>query len=532
MKKHLVYHPFLYSLYPIAALIAENLGQFRLSDVIRSVFFTQAIVLILLLIFKLIVRDWQKAALLCTGLILLFFSYGHVYLVLKAWTISTHVIGRHRYLVPMFFLVWVGWAFFILRRIKNTRTLSILMTLSGFIAFSLPSIAILNYAFQPDQRVTNPQPFGFNDINVDENVDLPNIFYIVLDGYGGGDILDEIYDYDNGDFLNFLRSHGFYVADKSKSNYVSTVLSLSSSMNLDYVGNLIKKMDVDSDNEKPIHELIKASQVVSMLRSIGYRIIAFETGYPPTVIDSADIFWDIERDPAGGTYVDTGGLLINPFEEMLLRSSGAVIILDATFIGERIGFLQFQDPQYALHRQRVIYNVTKLSDVPLLEGNYFVFCHILSPHPPFVFGENGEHITPDRHFALADGSGVYVPEEYISGYRDQLKYLNLLLMEAINDLLDRSDDPPLIILQGDHGPGAFTDWYSFENTNIRERSSILNAYYFPGINETIFYPEITPVNSFRMLFNHYFGTDFEIVADKSYFNIWNRPYDYIELPVD
>jgi hypothetical protein len=289
-------------------------------------------------------------------------------------------------------------------------------------------------------------------------------------------------------------------------------------------------MNVDSDNEKPIHELIKNSQAVSMLKSIGYRIIAFETGYPPTVIDNVDILWDIEMDPSGGMYIDTGGLRINTFEEMLLRSSGAIILFDSTFIGERIGLLRLRDPLYALHRQRVIYNITKLSDVPLLEGNYFVFSHVLSPHPPFVFGESGEQITPDRNFALADGAGVYTPEEYLSGYRNQLKHLNSLLMGAINDIFDRSDGSAIIILQGDHGPGAFTDWYSYEKTNVRERSSILNAYYFPGIKETMFYPEISPVNSFRMLFNHYFGTNFETLADKSYFNIWNRPYDYIELP--
>jgi hypothetical protein len=111
-----------------------------------------------------------------------------------------------------------------------------------------------------------------------------------------------------------------------------------------------------------------------------------------------------------------------------------------------------------------------------------------------------------------------------------VSYLNFLLKGAINDILAKSDDSPIIILQGDHGPGAFTDWYSFENTNIKERSSILNAYHFPGIDETFLYPEITPVNSFRMLFNHYFGTDFEILADMSFYNIWNRPYDYIEIP--
>jgi hypothetical protein len=71
-----------------------------------------------------------------------------------------------------------------------------------------------------------------------------------------------------------------------------------------------------------------------------------------------------------------------------------------------------------------------------------------------------------------------------------------------------------MIIQGDHGPSHF---------DTSARMTILNAYYFPG-KESALYPEITPVNSFRLLFNNYFNTDFELLDDVSYYSEY--PYAY------
>ncbi len=45
---------------------------------------------------------------------------------------------------------------------------------------------------------------------------------------------------------------------------------------------------------------------------------------------------------------------------------------------------------------------------------------------------------------------------------------------------------------------------------------ILNAYYLPGVDKDILYPSITPVNSFRLIFNLYFDTNFELLPDENY----------------
>ena len=42
----------------------------------------------------------------------------------------------------------------------------------------------------------------------------------------------------------------------------------------------------------------------------------------------------------------------------------------------------------------------------------------------------------------------------------------------------------------------------------------LNAYHLPGAKKDWFYDGITPVNSFRLVFNHYFGTHYSYLPDR------------------
>jgi hypothetical protein len=49
---------------------------------------------------------------------------------------------------------------------------------------------------------------------------------------------------------------------------------------------------------------------------------------------------------------------------------------------------------------------------------------------------------------------------YIQGYREQAQFTSQKVREMVAKILGRSETPPVIILQGDHGPGAYLDWGS------------------------------------------------------------------------
>lgn len=159
------------------------------------------------------------------------------------------------------------------------------------------------------------------------------------------------------------------------------------------------------------------------------------------------------------------------------------------------------------------------------------------PHPPFVFREDGQAVTPDRKFVYFDpfireGEDV---EEYVHTYKidyvRQLIFLNNRLKSIIDDILTYSPRPPIIIIQADHGPAStlVDDWYINNDDDFKERMAILNAYYFPDSGYVYLYDDITPVNTFRVVFNHYFGANYELLEDECYFSTWRQPYKLIRV---
>ncbi|MCK4314372.1 MAG: hypothetical protein KAX24_01240, partial [Anaerolineae bacterium] len=122
-------------------------------------------------------------------------------------------------------------------------------------------------------------------------------------------------------------------------------------------------------------------------------------------------------------------------------------------------------------------------------------------------------------------------DEFIEGYKNQLIFVNRRLQNAIDEILPRASDLPIIIIQSDHGPDAKLDYggWRIEKTYLPERMSIFNAYYFPDQNYEALYESITPVNTFRVIFNNYFGADYELLGDRSYFASWSHPYLFTDV---
>jgi hypothetical protein len=120
-------------------------------------------------------------------------------------------------------------------------------------------------------------------------------------------------------------------------------------------------------------------------------------------------------------------------------------------------------------------------------------------------------------------------EDYRRGYADQVKFVNRELEKTIDAILSKSSPPPIIILQGDHGPGGFLIWSSPTKTCLWERTSILNAIYLPAGGEEKLYPAISPVNTFRVILNTYFAADLELLPDETYFTSHSLPRQVIDI---
>ena len=84
----------------------------------------------------------------------------------------------------------------------------------------------------------------------------PSIYFIILDGYGRGDVLRQIYGCSNSDFLDDLRELSFSVAQRSSSNYSQTLPSIAATLNFAYLDSLIEPISASVADQRGLRELM------------------------------------------------------------------------------------------------------------------------------------------------------------------------------------------------------------------------------------------------------------------------------------
>jgi len=499
--KNVIFHPLLAATYPVVALLAHNIEEVEAGVAMRALLVSLAGAALLFLLLRLLLRSWEKAGWLATLTLLLFFSYGHAYTALRLTSLAM-IFGRHRLLAPLFFTLWGLALVWVVRRKGNGHALTQALHTILILALIWPLVSIGRFyvaSFVAARQVAEARVFTQAAL-----VSTPDVYYIILDGYSRQDTLQQFYHFDNTSFLDALTNMGFYVARCSQSNYAQTQLSLASSLSMKYLQDIDELFrDPKNTSRVGLASHIRESAAREFLATQGYRMVAFETGYYWTQVDDADVYLAQSARTVQNLSMLGGA---NDFEVLLIKTTGWLLVADTVIRLPSVLIPDLNSPNM-LHRQRVLYILEVLPDVPRLPGPKFVFAHIVVPHKPFVFGPNGEVIDHN-------------PKERI-GYRDQVIYINQRILPILQQIIDRSANPPIIILQSDHG-GVDTD--------AENRMRILNAYYLPGDGVRILYPTITPVNSFRLIFNHYFGANNRLQDDRSYFSVYQHPFDFTLFP--
>lgn len=487
----LVLHPFLFAIYPVFALLAYNIEVTRISSALRPLLFSLIGAAVLLIIGKVIFKDWYTAGLFTTLALVLFFSYGHIYNELENVQILDFPIGRHRYWIPFWIAIFSLSIWWGKGRDWNAEALTRILNIIAVFALIFPIFQIGHYQIRSSQTRTQIYGSAFAaNLRLPVDSPPPDIYYIILDGYARDDILDKFYGLDNTEFISNLNQLGFFIAYCSQSNYAQTQLSIASSLNANYLDNLNQRYQVGNTSRLGLPELIKNSAVRQTFESLGYKTIAFDSGYDGTRIKDADEYYSpkVVQD-------------INDFEDLFIRTTFARVIT------EGVAFINLP-PNWEVrdkaHRERILFTLDKLKDIPNMEGPKLVFAHIISPHWPHVFGPEGEpvHEHPDS----------------VSGYKNQVIFISKQIQSVLEAIINNSEVPPIIILQGDHGSVI---------ESPQRRMSILNAYFLPHDGDLLLYEEISPVNTFRLIFNYYFGGEFPLLEDVSYFSSYEDPYNYL-----
>lgn len=517
MRRHIILHPFLFALYPAFALLAVNVVWVPVGETLRAILASLALCTALFVALCLLLRNPLKAGLITSLVLVALLSYGQLYSGLHAAGLGG--LGRHRYLAPLSAaLVALGCAA-TLRTRRDLHPLTRALNLIAALSLVVPLLSILR--FEAD-RLTSPSA-ALVDVPVPGAAWLqeeppPDIYLIILDAYAREDVLHTVFNYENAPTLEALRGLGFYVADRSRANHAQTSLSLAALLNMDYVSTLLPQADPDSVNRDPLWQLVQHSRVRSALEQLGYSTVAFASGLNGTEIRDADLFLS-PRSIEGAL----GLRGLNPFETMLVEGSAGRLLTD--FSVALPAFLPDLDYPYQLHRDRINYIFDELAVLPQTPGPKFVFAHVIAPHPPFVFGPTGEPIDQTQPFTLGDAGSPVSNSEYLGAYRDQIRYIDMRLLQAVTAILKESDRPPIIIVQADHGPEGRHASVSYP----QERMTILNALYLPDGGSEALYDSLTPVNTFRLIFQRYFRGELALLPDRVLYSQYRKPYRFIDL---
>lgn len=369
-----------------------------------------------------------------------------------------------------------------------------------------PSIYyLLTRLSQPE---TTASPLLGPDVQLNKGSASPDIYVIVLDGYARQDVLKDVYQRDNSEFIEKLEKRGFYVASDSHSNYAQTPYTMTSFWNLDY----LETWDSLEEYDQYLYEPIQNNRVFQALDKIGYTTVSFRGAAQFTEVRNSDVYL-------------SSFLPLNDFEALLLVDSPVELLADTLDLGMPI-------QTYRTHRQRTLYQLDRLKEIPAtIPGPKIVYAHIMVPHPPFIFYPNGDTHEPPRPFTMAEGIGYQGgQQEYWNGYREQVKFINREIIKVVDAILRKSESPPIILLMGDHGPASMFNFSLDEPGCVWERTGILYAAFLPGHeHDGTLYPSISPVNTFRVIFNTYFETDLPLLEDRSYMMLWYEPTEKIDV---
>lgn len=369
MKRSYLIHPILFAVFPILYLASENLGQVIWHEVIRTpILISLAATLLLYLACWATIRNAINAGILTSLFLVMFYSYGHFHSLLNQIVTSSdsgvteklnHTLTFPACATLFFILAW-----FVGKSKRDLNAAARSFTVAGLVLVFFSASGILKREMKnaglKERLITEagcsktvPQS-GSNT----EGANYPDIYYLILDSYTNNTNLKADYHFDNFEFTSYLEAQGFYIADQSRSNYATTSLSISSSLNMDYVNDLVRPLGVDSADHTFLFNQIRNNQIQKFLNSKGYSIIQLVT--PLSILTNNPC---VDR--------NIRSVYTNEFLLHLIKMSA---------LSPFVTVLNIVRDDF---RRGILNGFEELKKAPSMPGPKFVFAHFITPHPPF-----------------------------------------------------------------------------------------------------------------------------------------------------
>jgi len=375
------------------------------------------------------------------------------------------------------------------------------------VVFPVTSLLQREFSFTAATADTKPSLQG--DPGFQTAVDTgirPNIIQIVLDAYSRQDVLADLYQFDNTPFLDRLRGLGFAVADRATSPYNQTLLVMSSI----FSGTMLEgseRLNSAAEVRDTLRDSIEHNPVMGTLSRLGYQTAAIDVRYDPVRMDFLD-------------HLLSANTVTNFETAVFQRTSLYLVTYSRGFVSPSITPEVFSTPY---ERELV--------------SPFFLYVHLLAPHPPFDVNRHGEVIMQEGGpRGLLDGNHFTDNkadrrEIYRHGYVEKLKFANQGILSMVKRIISEADVPTIIIIHGDHGGGLHLNHNKMADTCIQERYFPLLAVYASDNRLQRSLPDdLNLTNLYRLVFNTYFGTEMPLLPNRSVFAGWKNPGQQQTVP--
>ncbi len=314
----------------------------------------------------------------------------------------------------------------------------------------------------------------------------PDVYFVILDGYGRADVLEETYGYSNKDFLDEMIDHGFVVPEAATSNYSMTAASVASTLAMSYL--VDPGVVPDHPLRLALYQIIRGGNpVVASLTDLGYQNVHIESG------------WDGSRCGPNVDICYPAGFL----------DEASWTLLNRTPLSAPLE--QWFGHAFAQNGLRALDDLTRVAQVGS-ETPRFVFAHVLLPHPPLNVDGRCRVRPEPQPGGGAVGARFLLDtpawEDRKAGYVEQIQCVNTKILRFLDDLGDDS----VVFITGDHGPdgygqvavppGEWTDADRFE------RFGVFSAYRLPAGCEQV-KQDVDLINGMRLLVGCATGEELE-----------------------
>jgi hypothetical protein len=447
----------------------------------------------------------RKAAVFCFWILLLTLSFGFLHDLLKK-IVGINFFSSYKFILPVIITCLIALWLFTKKRNNEFKRLFLFLNilLFSFMLYELFNGITHLFAYKKEKHLLDNRFNAFHQAEKPTQLpdsSKPDIYFLVFDALPSTAAMQQVWGFNNSPLDSFLQKENFYVAANSKSNYNLTVLSVSTTLNMDYT----PPVDLYQDETKMYFKASASLLDNSLIRYLN------ETGYD---IKQYQPISFVNKDWEGGLFFPDM-LYMNYFYQTLpgrvYRDLGWNFSQLKTKLTKKQDFSNYEK-RNTNHRNDLLQTTLLIKNSCAMNKPkpQFVYAHYQLPHDPYIFDSTG-NLKP------AEKTIAYKEEEQPAAFIQQVKFANKTIQQLVALIKKTNRTNTVIIIEGDHG---FRNIYGTKGYMIYDNFS---SFYFPDKDYQSLYSDISPVNSFRVVLNNFFDAKLPLLKDSSIFIPYTLP---------